>query len=62
MPETSAILSASSFARSMARMKQPTEVPMPQPAHQMLGMRSTRRKASMGLVCPRTASVTSPPP
>src|SRR5215469_18732541 len=52
MPETSAMDLRSTLDSISARAKQLTVVPMPQPGHQMCGIRSVRRKGSAGLVRP----------
>src|SRR5579864_9287709 len=50
--------SRSALESIRARVKQLTVVPMPQPGHQMWGMRSMRRKGSTGL----RISLVMPPP
>src|SRR5208337_1482760 len=49
IPETTATFSRGSLDSTSARAKQFTVVPIPQPGHQMCGMRSVRRKGSTGL-------------
>jgi hypothetical protein len=48
MPLTTTTFFRSSFEFIKARAKELTEVPIPQPGHQMLGSRSLRRNFSVG--------------
>ena len=61
MPETIATRSRLRLDSSSARAKQFTVVPMPQPGHQMCGMRSVRRNGSTGLTTSGSALIVQPP-